>query len=145
MPLSRRDFLGSAATTAGAALASPAAALPWITVAERTPPAPAAPRPVVISSDNGYTADAGGRRGIQAAYDLLARGADIRYHDPYVSELPQFGLKSVEDPYDPGIDLAVIVTAHHEVDHARIAQNAPQTLDLRGVTREVESAGVKQL
>jgi N4-(beta-N-acetylglucosaminyl)-L-asparaginase len=76
VPLSRRDFLGSAATTAGAALARPAAALPWITVAERTPPAPAAPRPVVISSANGHTADASGRRGIQAAYDLLARGAD---------------------------------------------------------------------
>jgi UDP-N-acetyl-D-glucosamine dehydrogenase len=76
---------------------------------------------------------------------LHARGADVRYHDPYVPELPQFGLKSVEDPYDTAIDLAVIVTAHHEVDHARIAQNAPQTLDLRGVTRDVESAGVKQL
>ncbi len=79
MSLSRRDFLGGAATTAaGAAIARPAAALPWITVAERTPPAPppAAARPVVISSANGHDADAGGRRGIRVAYDLLARGAD---------------------------------------------------------------------
>ena len=79
MPLSRRDFLGGAATTAaGAALARPAAALPWVTVAERTPPAPppTAPRPVVICSANGYAADASGRRGIQVAYDRLARGAD---------------------------------------------------------------------
>lgn len=77
MTLSRRDFLGAAATTAaGTALARPAAALPWLTVAERTPPAPAAPRPVVISSANSYAADASGTRGLQVAYDLLARGAD---------------------------------------------------------------------
>ncbi|MDF1503293.1 N(4)-(beta-N-acetylglucosaminyl)-L-asparaginase [Roseisolibacter sp. H3M3-2] len=78
MSVSRRDFLGAAATSAaGAALARPAAAMPWVTVSERTPPAPAAAaRPVVVSSDNGLTADASGKRGIQVAYDLLARGGD---------------------------------------------------------------------
>ena len=82
--LSRRDFLGSAATTAaGAALARPAGAMPWVSVVERTPQEPAAPaapaaaaRPVVISSSNGYDTDASGKRGIQVAYDLLARGGD---------------------------------------------------------------------
>jgi len=76
---------------------------------------------------------------------LRARGADVSYHDPNVPELPQFGLTSVEDPYDSAIDLAVIVTAHAGVDHARIAVTAPQTLDLRGVTRGVEAAGSRQL
>ena len=75
--LSRRDFLGTAATTGlGAALARPAAAMPWITVAERTRPTPIAARPVVVASANGHTADASGKRGIQVAYDLLARGGD---------------------------------------------------------------------
>jgi N4-(beta-N-acetylglucosaminyl)-L-asparaginase len=75
--VTRRDFLGTAATTAaGAALARPAAALPWITTTERTPPVAAAPRPVVVGSANGYEADARGTRGIQVAYDLLARGGD---------------------------------------------------------------------
>ena len=77
MPISRRDFLGAAATTAaGAALARPAGAAPWVTVTERTPPAAVAVRPVVVGSDNGNDADASGRRGIQVAYDLLARGGD---------------------------------------------------------------------
>ncbi len=77
MSVTRRDFLGTAATTAaGAALARPAAALPWITATDRTPPAAAAPRPVVVGSANGYDADASGTRGIQVAYDLLARGGD---------------------------------------------------------------------
>ena len=76
---------------------------------------------------------------------LRARGADVRYHDPHVDELSQFGLTSVDDPYDPEIDLAVIVTAHPSVDHERIAMTAPATLDLRGVTRDVEDARVSQL
>jgi UDP-N-acetyl-D-glucosamine dehydrogenase len=76
---------------------------------------------------------------------LRKRGADVRYHDPHVPDLPQFGLKSVKDPYDPAIDIAVIVTAHPGVDHAKIAQTAPQTLDLRGVTRGLEAAGARQL
>ncbi len=70
------------------------------------------------------------------------RGGDVRYHDPFVPELPQFGLKSVE----PGdCDLAVIVTAHPGVDHNSIVQAAPVALDLRGVTRRLEAANVRQL
>jgi UDP-N-acetyl-D-glucosamine dehydrogenase len=76
---------------------------------------------------------------------LTKRGADVRYHDPYVPELTQFGLRSVEDPYDTNIDLAVIVTAHPGIDHSRIASTVPQTLDLRGVTRDVEAVGAQQL
>jgi UDP-N-acetyl-D-glucosamine dehydrogenase len=76
---------------------------------------------------------------------LTERGADVSYHDPHVPELPQFDLASVEDPYDTPIDLAVIVTAHPSVDHARIARTAPQSLDLRGVTRGLEVAGARQL
>jgi len=75
--VSRRDFLATAASTAaGAAVAVPAGAMPWVSVVERTPPAPAAARPVVVGSANGHDADASGTRGIQVAYDLLARGGD---------------------------------------------------------------------
>src|SRR3954452_3291204 len=66
---------------------------------------------------------------------LRKRGADVAYHDPHVPELPQFGLRSAE-PTSP-CDLAVIVTAHPQVDHARIAAEAPRTLDLCGVTRRL--------
>jgi UDP-N-acetyl-D-glucosamine dehydrogenase len=77
---------------------------------------------------------------------LTERGADVRYHDRYVPELPAFGL--ADTPLDEaldGIDLAVIVTAHPGVDHEAIARSAPTTVDFRGVTRDVKDARVLQL
>jgi len=77
---------------------------------------------------------------------LLARGADVVYHDPYVPELSGLGLRSVElaEGLD-GADLAVIVTAHPGVDHEAVAASAPLVVDFRGVTRHLKAAGVVQL
>ncbi len=73
---------------------------------------------------------------------LRDRGGEIAYHDPHVPELPQFGLRSTE----PGhCDLAVIVTAHAEVDHGAVVQRSQAVLDLRGVTRGLQDAKVQQL
>ncbi|MBX5440697.1 MAG: hypothetical protein IRZ32_04120 [Solirubrobacteraceae bacterium] len=44
-----------------------------------------------------------------------------------------------------GADLAVIVTAHPDIDHHGIASRVPALLDLRGVTRGVESANIVRL
>jgi UDP-N-acetyl-D-glucosamine dehydrogenase len=74
---------------------------------------------------------------------LRARGGDVSYHDPHVPELAQFGLQSVDATSD--CDLAVIVTAHPEVDHGAVVEGAPQVLDLRGVTRALRAPGVQQL
>jgi N4-(beta-N-acetylglucosaminyl)-L-asparaginase len=83
MTLSRRDFIGAgAATAAGLALPSLANAAPIVTsvfdrgTLEPRPGGAFAGRPVVISAENGYTADASGRRGIQVAYDMLVKGSD---------------------------------------------------------------------
>jgi UDP-N-acetyl-D-glucosamine dehydrogenase len=77
---------------------------------------------------------------------LESSGADLGYHDPYVPDLPSFGLTS--EPLDAlveGADLVVIVTAHPGVDHEQIARNAEALLDFRGVTRSVDSASVLRL
>jgi hypothetical protein len=42
-------------------------------------------------------------------------------------------------------DLVVIVTAHPDVDHQKIARKAAATLDLRGVTRGVEAPNIVRL
>jgi UDP-N-acetyl-D-glucosamine dehydrogenase len=42
-------------------------------------------------------------------------------------------------------DLALIVTAHPQVDHAEIASRAPLVVDLRGVTRGLAEANVVRL
>jgi UDP-N-acetyl-D-glucosamine dehydrogenase len=69
---------------------------------------------------------------------LRERGADVRYHDPYVPELSAFGLRHVElaDALD-GADLAAIVTAHPGIDHEAVVRAVPSAVDFRGVTRHV--------
>ena len=74
---------------------------------------------------------------------LRERGGDVRYHDPHVAELPQFGLRSAE--LGEEIDLAVIVTAHPGVDHGGIVDQSPSVLDLRGVTRHLQQRKAHQL
>ena len=77
---------------------------------------------------------------------LRERGAEISYSDPYVPELPEHDLtaRPLEQELE-GCDCAVIVTAHPGVDHAAIARDAPATVDLRGVTRQLVLARARQL
>ena len=74
--------------------------------------------------------------GLKIVTLLAALGADLRYHDPFVDELPELGLRS--HPLDEaiaGADLALIVTAHPGIDHDAVVAQVPLALDLRGVTR----------
>ena len=62
--------------------------------------------------------------------------ADLSYHDPYVPELSEFGLASVD--LEAGLaeaDIVAIVTAHKEVDYADVVDKAALVIDFRGVTR----------
>jgi len=78
--------------------------------------------------------------GLKIVTLLAALGADVRYHDPFVSELPAHGLRSEAlDVVLAGADLALIVTAHPGVDHDAAVAGVPLALDLRGVARH--SAG----
>jgi len=67
---------------------------------------------------------------------LEGMGAELRYHDPHVPELVEFGMSCL--PLEDALaeaDLAVIVTAHPTVDHELVARRAPLVVDLRGATR----------
>ena len=76
---------------------------------------------------------------------LQARGADVVYHDPYVTELPSLGLAHMElGEALEGADLAAIVTAHPGVDHDAIVRTVPVAVDFRGVTRHLRDAHVLQ-
>jgi UDP-N-acetyl-D-glucosamine dehydrogenase len=77
---------------------------------------------------------------------LTALEADVSYHDPFVPELPDLGLVSVD--FEAALattDLAAIVTAHPDLDYARVAATAPLTIDFRGVTRGLDAANVERL
>jgi UDP-N-acetyl-D-glucosamine dehydrogenase len=77
---------------------------------------------------------------------LRAHGADIAYHDPHVHELPELDLAGVGlDEALDGADLAVIVTAHPDLDLERVVRDAPLVMDLRGVTRGLEAESVARL
>jgi UDP-N-acetyl-D-glucosamine dehydrogenase len=82
----------------------------------------------------GNTQDSAGPK---IAARLAERGAIVSYHDPYVAELPALGLRSrsLADIAN-GCDLAVIVTAHPNVDHQALAERLP-VVDLRDATRRM--------
>ena len=79
--------------------------------------------------------------------ELLAKqGAELCYHDPHVPVLRDLGLESVS--FEQALsepDLALIVTAHPDVDHEQIVQRAPAVVDLRGVTRSTVASNVVRL
>jgi UDP-N-acetyl-D-glucosamine dehydrogenase len=78
--------------------------------------------------------------------ELTRRGADLFYHDPHVPELTEFNLTStaLTEALD-GADAVVLVTAHPEIDHLKIAREAALFVDLRGVTRGVTHENLVRL
>ncbi len=77
---------------------------------------------------------------------LRKRGAELVYHDPFVPELRDFELQSVELPEAlDGADAVVLVTAHPGIDHDEIAREASLFVDLRGITRGVTSENLVRL
>jgi UDP-N-acetyl-D-glucosamine dehydrogenase len=77
---------------------------------------------------------------------LRELGAEISYHDPFVAELGEFDLASVDlDEALRATDLAAIVTAHPGIDYADVVATAPLTIDFRGVTREIDATNLIRL
>lgn len=80
---------------------------------------------------------------------LDLKGAEISYHDPYVSELEVGGriLKS-EDCSESNIaskDCVVILTAHDEVDYRMVVRTSPLVFDTRGVTMDLDGPNIVRL
>ncbi|HEV7482229.1 MAG TPA: nucleotide sugar dehydrogenase [Solirubrobacterales bacterium] len=97
----------------------------------------------------GYKAGSGDTRESPALMILrllAALEADVSYYDPFVPELPELGLASVElDRALGGTDLAAIVTAHPGIDYGDVVARAARTIDFRGVTRGLEADGLERL
>lgn len=73
---------------------------------------------------------------------LLHKGAEVSYHDPFVPEMTLDGrgsLSSValDDKTLTACDCAVIVTDHSDVDYARVLKLAPLIVDTRNITRKL--------
>jgi UDP-N-acetyl-D-glucosamine dehydrogenase len=73
-------------------------------------------------------------------------GAEVSYHDSFVSELPGHGLSNVDLEEGLGsADLAAIVTVHPDVDYRRVVEVAPLVADFRGVTRDIKADNLVRL
>ena len=71
---------------------------------------------------------------------MLALGADLSYHDPFVPALPDFDLASTAlEPALADADVTAIVTAHPQIDYGAVVAASPLTIDFRGVTRGIDS------
>jgi UDP-N-acetyl-D-glucosamine dehydrogenase len=73
-------------------------------------------------------------------------GAELSYHDPFVPELPDLGLTSVDlDAALADVDLLAIVTAHPNVDHRAAIAAVPLAIDFRGISRTFDADNVERL
>ena len=83
---------------------------------------------------------------LKIAHLLAELGAEVAYHDPHVAEVGELGLRSGELADELGrCDVACVITAHPEVDYARVVAEAPLVVDFRGVTRGIEAANLVRL
>ncbi len=77
---------------------------------------------------------------------LEADGATVEYHDPYVPRLVEDGRiwegKALTDELLSSVDVAVIVTNHTNVDHARVFDLAPIVVDTRNATKGLGSSSL---
>ncbi len=77
---------------------------------------------------------------------LSERGAELVYHDEFVAELPDFGLRSepLADVLE-NADAAAILTAHPGLDIEEVVRSAALVVDFRGVTRGTEAPNLIRL
>lgn len=77
---------------------------------------------------------------------LAERGAEIRYHDPYVPVLEEDGIRRESVPLTDeelsAADCVVITTDHSTVDYERVVRLAPLVVDTRNATRGIEGGDI---
>ena len=76
---------------------------------------------------------------------LAAKGAEVRYHDPYVPSLAiegqSFKSADLTDEQLEACDLVVILTDHAAVDLERVVAKAGRVFDTRNATRKLAGVG----
>ena len=73
---------------------------------------------------------------------LMHKGAEVSYHDPFVPEMNLDGRGSLasvplSDAALSSCDCAVIVTDHSDLDYSRVVRLAPLVVDTRNATRKL--------
>jgi UDP-N-acetyl-D-glucosamine dehydrogenase len=77
---------------------------------------------------------------------LQGLGGEVSYHDPFVAELLDLGLTSVDLSHGLAeADLVAIVTVHPGTDYEAIVASSARVIDFRGVTRGIEAENLVRL
>jgi UDP-N-acetyl-D-glucosamine dehydrogenase len=80
---------------------------------------------------------------------LLARGAEVSYHDELVPRVTVDGTTLLSRPLSrktlSSADLVLIVTPHSRVDYSRVVRHAKSVFDTRNVTRGLPNSTVRLL
>ena len=75
---------------------------------------------------------------------LMADGADVSFHDPYVPEFYHDGKSwssvDLSDDTLESVDAVVIVTNHDDIDYERVIRLAPVVVDARNTTGKAAKA-----
>jgi UDP-N-acetyl-D-glucosamine dehydrogenase len=90
--------------------------------------------------------DLGESPALKIARLLRELGAEVAYHDPYIAEVVELGLRSGDlDEELRSCDVACVVTAHPEVDYKRVVAEAPLVVDFRGITQGISASNLVRL
>jgi len=93
--------------------------------------------------------DLRGSPAVEVLERLDAKGADVRFHDPYVETVTIGGRKLRSVPVDPATladtDAVIVLTAHPQIDVHAIVAAAPLVFDARGATVGIDEPHVERL
>jgi UDP-N-acetyl-D-glucosamine dehydrogenase len=93
--------------------------------------------------------DLRGSPAIDVLERLAAKGADVRFHDPYVETITIGGRELRSVPADPATladtDAVLVLTAHPQIDVHAIVAAAPLVFDARGATVGIDEPHVERL
>ena len=93
--------------------------------------------------------DLRGSPAVEVLERLDAKGADVRFHDPFVETVTIGGRELRSVPVDPGTlaetDAVIVLTAHPQIDVHAIVAGAPLVFDARGATVGIDEPHVERL
>jgi nucleotide sugar dehydrogenase len=93
--------------------------------------------------------DLRGSPAVEVLERLDAKGADVRFHDPYVETVMIGGRELRSVPADratlAATDAVIVLTAHPQIDVRAIVAAAPLVFDARGATVGIDEPHVERL
>jgi nucleotide sugar dehydrogenase len=93
--------------------------------------------------------DLRGSPAVEVLERLDAKGADVRFHDPFVETVMIGGRELRSVPVDPATladtDAVIVLTAHQQIDVHAIVAAAPLVFDARGATVGIDEPHVERL